>query len=52
MKIKYEDKYASAFDKPRYLDCEQDMLTADELAIVINALTAGGARVTGIVRDK
>jgi hypothetical protein len=52
MKIKFENKYATTFDKPQYLDCEKDMLTADELASVINAVCAGGARVTGIVRDK
>lgn len=52
MKIRYESKYVSMYDKPNYLDCERDMLTADELAVVINALCAGGARVTGVVRDK
>jgi hypothetical protein len=52
MKIKFEERYATGFDKPKYLDCEKDMLTADELAAVINALCAGGAKVTGIVRDK
>jgi len=52
VKIKYESKYPSLYDRPNYLDCERDMLTADELAVVINALCAGGARVIGVVRDK
>ena len=52
MKIKYLTRFHSSFDKVKYLECEKDMLTADELAVVINTLVAGGACVTGIERDK
>ena len=52
MRIKYLPPYHGSLSKVSYLDCERDMLTADELAVVINTLVAGGACVTGIERDK